>query len=54
MGSICKNLSLGHKRKPKVIGGRSKILRRGKVLQDGDILWRDCVTGQLSIERKGI
>lgn len=51
--SICKELSLGHKPKPRVIGGRSRITRRGRVLENGDILWRDCVTGQLSIEKKG-
>jgi hypothetical protein len=30
---------------------QSLITRRGKRLENGDTLWLDCVTGQLSIEK---
>jgi hypothetical protein len=40
-------------RKPYTYCPPSVILRRGKQLANGDTLWLDCRTGQLSIEKKG-
>lgn len=38
-------------RKPYTYRPPSLITRRGKRLENGDTLWLDCVTGQLSIEK---
>ena len=37
-------------RKPFTYRPPSVILRRGKRLENGDMLWLDCRTGKLSIE----
>ena len=46
--AICNNLRMGYI-KPKEHRERSKIIRRGRVLEDGSILWMQ--DGKLSIEK---
>jgi len=48
--AICNNLRVGYI-KPKEHRERSKIIRRGKTLENGDILWME--GGRLYIEKKG-
>lgn len=38
-------------RKPYTYRPPSVITRRGKRLENGDMLWLDCVTGNLTIEK---
>jgi hypothetical protein len=48
--AICSNLSLGFKN-PRPRWERSKIIRRGRKLPNGDMLWME--GGKLYIEKKG-
>jgi hypothetical protein len=48
--AICSNLAIGFKN-PKPRWEKSKIIRRGKRLENGDILWLE--NGRLYIERMG-
>jgi hypothetical protein len=47
---ICSNLRMGY-RKPREHWERSKIIRRGRRLENGDMLWME--GGRLYIEKKG-
>jgi len=48
--AICNNLRMGYI-KPKEHREKSQIIRRGKTLENGDILWME--DGRLYIEKKG-
>ena len=50
INAICKNLAVGY-RKPREHWEKSKIIRKGKTLENGDILWME--DGRLYIEKKG-
>jgi len=50
INTICDNLRMGF-RKPREHWEKSKIIRKGKTLENGDILWME--DGRLYIEKKG-
>ena len=49
INTICGNLRMGY-RKPREHWEKSKIIRKGKTLENGDILWME--DGRLYIEKK--